>query len=98
MIVVTGSTGEARPSRHRQLTQARRPRQPDRRGCAHTVQRDKPRCTRRGGSRSRLVADSDLKASEGELYTDSHELSSLIGHPTTTLAAAIAAALPVRVA
>jgi NAD(P)H dehydrogenase (quinone) len=41
-----------------------------------------------------LVVDSDTKASEGELYTDSRELSSLIGHPTTTLAAAVAAALP----
>jgi NAD(P)H dehydrogenase (quinone) len=41
-----------------------------------------------------LVADSDAKASEGELYTDSRELSSLIGRPTTTLAVAVAAALP----
>jgi NAD(P)H dehydrogenase (quinone) len=42
-----------------------------------------------------LVADSDVKAaSRNELYTASHDLSGLIGHPTTTLAAAIAAALP----
>ena len=41
-----------------------------------------------------LVADSDKKAGEGELYTDSRELSHLIGRPTTTLAAAITAALP----
>jgi NAD(P)H dehydrogenase (quinone) len=42
-----------------------------------------------------LIADSDAKAaSHGELYTASRDLSGLIGHPTTTLAAAVAAALP----
>jgi NAD(P)H dehydrogenase (quinone) len=42
-----------------------------------------------------LIADSDTKAaSHGELFTASHDLSSLIGHPTTTLAAAVAVALP----
>jgi NAD(P)H dehydrogenase (quinone) len=42
-----------------------------------------------------LIADSDAKAaSHGELYTASRDLSALIGRPTTTLAAAVAAALP----
>jgi NAD(P)H dehydrogenase (quinone) len=42
-----------------------------------------------------LVADSEAKsASLGELYTPSRDLSGLIGHPTTTLAAAVAIALP----
>ena len=42
-----------------------------------------------------LVADSDAKAaSHGELYTESRDLSRLIGRPTTTLAAAVAAGLP----
>jgi NAD(P)H dehydrogenase (quinone) len=42
-----------------------------------------------------LIADSDTKAaSHNELYTPSRDLSGLIGHPTTTLAAAVAAALP----
>ena len=42
-----------------------------------------------------LVADSDAKAaSHGELYTESRDLSRLIGRPTTSLAAAIAAGLP----
>jgi NAD(P)H dehydrogenase (quinone) len=42
-----------------------------------------------------LVADSDVKAaSHGELYTASRDLSGLMGRPTTTFAAAIAAALP----
>jgi NAD(P)H dehydrogenase (quinone) len=41
-----------------------------------------------------LLADSETKAaSHGELYTASRDLSGLIGHPTTTLAAAVAAAL-----
>lgn len=44
---------------------------------------------------ARLVADSDVKAaSHGELYTASRDLSGLMGRPTTTFAAAIAAALP----
>ena len=42
-----------------------------------------------------LIADSDAKAaSHGELYTESRDLSRLIGRPTTTLAAAVAAGLP----
>jgi NAD(P)H dehydrogenase (quinone) len=42
-----------------------------------------------------LIADSDTKAaSHDELYTASRDLSRLIGRPTTTLAAAVAAALP----
>ena len=41
-----------------------------------------------------LIADSDAKAaSHGELYSASRDLSGLIGRPTTTLAAAIAAGL-----
>jgi len=41
------------------------------------------------------VADSDAKsASHDVLYTASRDLSGLMGRPTTTLAAAIAAALP----
>ena len=44
---------------------------------------------------ARLLADSDTKsASRGEFYTASRDLSGLSGRPTTTLAAAIAAALP----
>lgn len=41
-----------------------------------------------------FVADSDVKASHGELDTKSRDLSRLIGHPTSSLAAAVAAALP----
>jgi len=41
-----------------------------------------------------LVADSDVKAGRGEFDTSSRDLSALIGRPTTTLAAAVAAALP----
>ena len=41
-----------------------------------------------------FVADCDTKASRGEFDTTSRDLSGLIGHPTTTLAAAVAAALP----
>jgi NAD(P)H dehydrogenase (quinone) len=40
-----------------------------------------------------FVADSDTKATQGELDTSSRDLSGLIGHPTTTLAAAVGAAL-----
>lgn len=41
-----------------------------------------------------LIADSDAKAaSHDELYTASRDLSGLIGHPTTNLAAAVATAL-----
>jgi len=44
---------------------------------------------------AQLIADSDTKAaSHGELYTPSRDLSGLIGRPTTSLAAAVAAALP----
>ena len=47
------------------------------------------------GKLAHLIADSDTKAaSHGELYTSSRDLSGLIGHPTTTLAAAVGAALP----
>ena len=41
-----------------------------------------------------FVADSDTKATQGELDTTSRDLRGLIGHPTTTLAAAVGAALP----
>ena len=42
-----------------------------------------------------LLADSDAKnATDEELYTPSHDLSVLIGRPTTPLAAAVAAGLP----
>lgn len=42
-----------------------------------------------------LLADSDVKsASRGEFYTASHDLTRLMGRPTTTFADAIAAALP----
>ena len=40
-----------------------------------------------------LLADSDTGASKGALFDDSHQLSQLIGRPTTPLATAIAAAL-----
>jgi len=40
-----------------------------------------------------LLADSDTGASKGGLFDDSHQLSQLIGRPTTPLATAIAAAL-----
>ena len=42
---------------------------------------------------ARVLADSDLGAERGELFTDSDDLRRLIGRPTTTLAAAVAAAL-----
>ncbi len=45
------------------------------------------------GAIAHLLADSDAKASQGELDSDSKELSQLIGHPTTGLAAAVASAL-----
>jgi NAD(P)H dehydrogenase (quinone) len=41
-----------------------------------------------------FLADSGTKASQGELDTTLRDLSDLIGHPTTTLATAVAAALP----
>lgn len=40
-----------------------------------------------------LLADSDAGAARGALFDDGHELSTLIGRPTTPLAASIAAAL-----
>ena len=40
-----------------------------------------------------LVADSDTKAKQGQLYSSSRALSELIGHPTMSLSTAIAAAL-----
>ena len=39
------------------------------------------------------IADADAGASRGELDTQSHDLSTLIGRPTTTLKQAVAAAL-----
>lgn len=42
---------------------------------------------------ARVLADSDLGISRGELYTDSGDLRRLIGRPTATLAGAVAAAL-----
>ena len=41
-----------------------------------------------------VVASCAAVAAHGELDTTSHDLSQLIGHPTTTLAAAVSAALP----
>ena len=40
-----------------------------------------------------VIADIDAGIKRGDILSDSHELSKLIGHPTTTLAQAIAAAL-----
>lgn len=40
-----------------------------------------------------LLADSDAAAAKGALFDDGHQLSTLIGRPTTPLAATIAAAL-----
>jgi NAD(P)H dehydrogenase (quinone) len=42
-----------------------------------------------------LLADSDTGVSNGALFDDSHQLSKLIGRPTTSLAAAVAAAMKV---
>jgi NAD(P)H dehydrogenase (quinone) len=42
---------------------------------------------------ARVLADSDLGISRGELYTDSPDLRELIGRPTTALAEAVASAL-----
>lgn len=41
-----------------------------------------------------LLADSDRGIAAGELFVDSGDLTKLIGRPTATLAAAVAAALP----
>lgn len=40
-----------------------------------------------------MLAQSDACAAEGELESDSHDLSTLLGHPTTTLAEAVTAAV-----
>jgi NAD(P)H dehydrogenase (quinone) len=40
-----------------------------------------------------VVADADLGLGRGELFTDSGDLSRLIGRPTTSLASAVADAL-----
>lgn len=40
-----------------------------------------------------LLADSDVGASKGGLFDDGHQLSQLIGHPTTPLAEVVKAAL-----
>lgn len=40
-----------------------------------------------------LLADSDVGASKGALFDEGHQLSKLIGHPTTPLSTVIAAAL-----
>jgi NAD(P)H dehydrogenase (quinone) len=42
---------------------------------------------------AQLVAGFDAAAAQGALYDDSHQLSTLIGHPTTSLADAVGAAL-----
>ena len=42
---------------------------------------------------SALLADSDVGAAQGGLFDDGHQLSALIGRPTTPLAQALAAAL-----
>jgi NAD(P)H dehydrogenase (quinone) len=41
-----------------------------------------------------LLADSDTGVSKGGLFDDSHELSKLIGRPTTALAGVVAAMMP----
>jgi NAD(P)H dehydrogenase (quinone) len=40
-----------------------------------------------------LLADSDTGVSKGALFDDGHQLSKLIGRPTTSLATAVAAAM-----
>jgi NAD(P)H dehydrogenase (quinone) len=40
-----------------------------------------------------LLANSDMGVSKGALYDESHQLSKLIGRPTTTLAVSVAAAI-----
>jgi NAD(P)H dehydrogenase (quinone) len=39
------------------------------------------------------IAGWDVGASKGDLFDDSHQLSKLIGRPTTSLAQSVAAAL-----
>lgn len=43
-----------------------------------------------------VVVDADIHAANGDLYSDSRELSRLIGRPTTTLEQAVEAALPAK--
>ncbi len=43
-----------------------------------------------------LLADSDASAADGALFDDGRQLQALIGHPTTPMAASIAAALAQR--
>ncbi|MFM2058053.1 MAG: hypothetical protein RLY71_2438 [Pseudomonadota bacterium] len=45
------------------------------------------------GPLAELLADSDAGAARGALFDDSHQLSALIGRPTTPLAVSLAAAL-----
>jgi NAD(P)H dehydrogenase (quinone) len=45
-----------------------------------------------------ILADSDVGVSRGELYTDSKDLSTLIGRPTTPLADALAPAVKAQLA
>jgi len=42
---------------------------------------------------ARLLADSDVGASKGGLYDDSHQLSRLIGRPTTSIDDSLKASL-----
>jgi NAD(P)H dehydrogenase (quinone) len=41
-----------------------------------------------------MLADSDTGVSKGALFDDGHQLSKLIGRPTTSLATAVAAVIP----
>jgi NAD(P)H dehydrogenase (quinone) len=41
-----------------------------------------------------MLADSDTGVSKGALFDDGHQLSKLIGRPTTLLATAVAAVIP----
>lgn len=45
------------------------------------------------GTIAKAIAGWDICASEGALFDDNHQLSKLIGHPTTTLSVAVAEAL-----
>lgn len=40
-----------------------------------------------------LLADSDTGVSQGALFDDSHQISKLIGRPTTALATSVAAVI-----
>ena len=48
------------------------------------------------GALASLLADSDVGASSGALFDDSHQLSALIGRPTTPMAATVAQAFAQR--